>query len=320
MNEPASAPASRVRPGLVVAVAVAVVMLIGIFGLVAVALVGDDGAPSGAGLDRRVDVAAPDTAVVAPAGASDAGGSPSSSPGSPESAAPSGDTNTAAVTTPDGGTSDVDAGNAGTTADGDIGDAPASSDGPTPVTTVQAVDELEAPTGSAELPTPAHGPVELPVLVTNPSPPSTYAAVALADLDPADVAELAAWSVSSRRGKHMALDSDGQALDIWTIDEATTGAALDWFADEIADELTDIDTSPVVLLGSPSDRFVGVAGTQFLGRDAGQQGTQVVSGSVLVGVRADGGAVVMAVSRPGRSSDDELAADGELLRAVLAHL
>jgi hypothetical protein len=45
-----------------------------------------------------------------------------------------------------------------------------------------------------------------------------------------------------------------------------------------------------------------------------------MSGAIVAGVRADGTAVVLATSRSGSSSPEELAADGGLLTAILAHL
>ena len=75
-----------------------------------------------------------------------------------------------------------------------------------------------------------------------------------------------------------------------------------------------------VRLGAPSNRFLTVLGSQFVATDAEQLVTRTSSGSVVTAARPNGTAVVLAVSRPGRSSDEELAADGELLRAILARL
>jgi hypothetical protein len=51
-----------------------------------------------------------------------------------------------------------------------------------------------------------------------------------------------------------------------------------------------------------------------------QRGTSMMSGSIVAAVRPDGTAVVLTTSRSGESSGDELAADAELLEAILAHL
>ncbi len=65
---------------------------------------------------------------------------------------------------------------------------------------------------------------------------------------------------------------------------------------------------------------VTAAGSQFVGTDARPQATTTVSGSAVAAGRADGDAVLIAISRPGTSSVEQLAADGDLLRAILGHL
>ena len=67
--------AGRDSGAVVVAVAVAAAMFVGIVGLVVVAVIGNDDEPSGDGLERSIDVAAPATAQAA---APDAAAAPES--------------------------------------------------------------------------------------------------------------------------------------------------------------------------------------------------------------------------------------------------
>jgi hypothetical protein len=280
---------------LVVAVVVAIAMFVGIVGLVVVALVGLDDEPSGDGLERSVDVAAPVTAQAAAPGA---------------------------AATPDNGSAIEDNAGSVATADGDtFGEVPITTAAPAPVETVQPMTDLEAPAADAELPTAGSDPVEFPALVTTAPPPPTFAAIALADLDPADVPELSGWTVESRGDDHVALTRDGEVLDVFVdVEAGSADEAVEWLLRRADGDLADLTTSPLVRLGSPNDRFGAVIGSQFAATDARQQGTSTVSGSVVAGARPDGTAVVVTVTRPATSSGAQLAADGELLQALLAQL
>lgn len=282
-----TAPGARLRPGFVVVVAVAIVVLLGIVGIVAVALFGGDDEPSGGGIEELVDVEAPATA--------------------PDGAAAT--------------TADVDTDTPGNeTGSGHAGDAPTTSIAPEPVATVEPVSDIEAPPLGETLPTPGSGPVEFPVLVTTPPPPSTFAAVPISELDADEVPELSGWIVTSDGADHVALTRGDEGLDIFSIEAASAQDAIDWFYDRTSGELAAGTASPVVLLGAPNERFVAVAGSQFLASEVDQQGTTTVSGSVIGAAGSDGSAIVLTVSRPESSSAQQLAADGELLRAILAHL
>ena len=162
--------------------------------------------------------------------------------------------------------------------------------------------------------------VEFPALVTTPPPPSTYPAIALADLDPADVPELAGWTVASRRDGHVALTRGDEVVDVLDTSAASAAQALDSLYERLGGDVADLSDSPTIRLGAPSNSFVSVAGSQFVAADAAQHGTTTISGAALAGGRPDGDAVVIAIGRPGTSSVEEQSADGELLRAILAHL
>ena len=156
--------------------------------------------------------------------------------------------------------------------------------------------------------------------VTTPAPPSTYAPVPFDDLGPDAVAELDGWDVSEREADHVVLTNGERVVELFVIDGvATADEALERFYDDVHPEFEELTRSPIERLGAPSGRFVSVAGSQYVATRAGQQGTSTMSGSVVVGVRADGSAVVLTTSRPGSSSAGELAGDGQLLTAILAH-
>ncbi len=218
-----TAPSSRIRPGLIVAVAVAAVMFLGIVGLVSVAVFGDDSAPSGAGLERQVDVGQPATV--------------------PERLTAETSEVAAAAAEAGGGDADADA-------DADAGDAPPTTLAPSPVTTVPAINEIEAPAPDQELPASGGAPVELPVLVTIPPPPSTFPAVPLAELDASDVAELRGWTLVSQDDGHVAFERDDQIVDIVLADASSAGDALDWFYDRVGADVADLSESPTVRLGA----------------------------------------------------------------------
>jgi hypothetical protein len=290
-----SAPGPRLRRGFVVAVVVAVAMFVGIIGLVVVAVVGLDDEPSGDGLERSIDVAAPATAqAVAP---------------------------DAAATAASASAVDDTAGTGAAATDRDAFGEVTTTAAPAPVETVQPVTDLEAPDTDVELPTAGSDPTEFPALVTTAPPPPTFAAVPVAELGPDDVPELSGWTVDSRGDDHLALTREGEVIDVFVdVEAGTADEAVEWLLRRADGDLADLTTSPHVLLGSPNDRFRTVVGSQFAASDARQHGTSTVSGSVVAGARPDGTAVVVAVTRPSTSSGAELRADGELLQAILAHL
>jgi hypothetical protein len=286
-----TAPRSRLRPGLVVALAVAVVMVVGIGGLLAVALFGDDDEPTGAGLEEQIDVAAPATAIAAQDAAE--GGSAPGEPG-------------------DADTSDTE--------DDNFGDSPSTAAAAAAVATIEPVNELALPSSDATLPTPGSAPAQFPSLVTTPAPPSTYAAIPLAELSAATVPALAGWARQSGADEHVSFTDGGEVVDIFTVAAADAATALDWLYDRAGGDVARMASPEPVRLGAPSNRFLTVLGSQFVATDAEQLATTTISGSVVTAARLDGSAVVLAVSRPGTSSAEELTADGELLRAILAHL
>jgi len=303
---PAPAPGNRVRPRLVVALAVAAFLLFGIVGLVGAALLGNaDDDPTGDALGPVVNVDEPATAPSASGGAlapesatSDAGGRPE--PTGPESSEPD--------------ATEQEAG------DDFSGEVPTTAGTVPPLETAVAVDEIDAPDDS-DLPEPGSAPVELPVQVTTPAPPSTYSAVPFAEFDVSDVPELAGWTVSDRSADHLLLSDEDQVIEVFVIDGvATADEALDQFYDDVKPDLEELNRSPVTRLGAPSSRFVSVAGAEYVATSAGQQGSSTMTGAIVAGVRADGTAVIITSSRAGTSSEAELAHDAELLRATLAHL
>ena len=315
---PPRAPGNRVPAGFVIAIVVAVLMLLGTAGLVAAALLGDGGEPTGAGLGPQVDVDAPATA---PPGDD---GSAATAPDTTAAAADSGD-DAGAASAADASESAVDAAGAS----GDDAESPASgdddfSDDPSEslpsITTLPGVGEIEPP-ASDDLPEPADGPVVLPVQVTTPAPPSTFPAVPLGDVGPGSVAALDGWSEHDRSADHIAFTRDDEMVEVFVIDGVVTAdAALETFYDDVRPELEELSKSPITRLGAPSARFVSVVGSEYVATTARQQGTSTMSGSIVAAVRPDGSSVVLATSRSGESSRAELAADAQLLTALLAHL
>lgn len=303
---PPAAPGNRIRPGLVVAIAVAALMLFGIVGLVGAALLGDDDEPTGDALDPVVNVDEPATAPPATGG----------------NAASSGVGDDTAASVPGGsdasdGTDQQDS----TGADDDFsGEAPTTADTVAPIETVVAVNEIEEPDEN-DLPEPGSVPAELPVQVTTPSPPSTFPAVQFGELDPSAVPELADWTVSDRTDDHLTLTDGDRLIEVFVVDDvATADEALEQFYDDVKPNLEELTRSPITRLGAPSSRFVSVAGSEYVATSAGQQGSSTMTGAIVAGARPDGTAFVITSSRPGTSSPDELANDANLLRAILAHL
>ena len=138
-------PRARLRPGLVVALVVATVIVVGIAGLFAVALFGDDDEPTGAGLEQQVDVAAPATASAAER-TGEGGSSPTDDGGSS-----TGEPGVAAAT--------------GTTATGrrHLGDAPSTTAAAAAFVTVEPVNELATPPSDADAPDARYGAGAVPV-------------------------------------------------------------------------------------------------------------------------------------------------------------
>jgi hypothetical protein len=291
---PPRAPANRVRPGFIVAIAVAVLMALGIGGLIAAALLGNDDLElTGDRLRPTVNVGAPATAPAADA-AADAADDEAASSASP-------------ATTPVGG-------------DDFSGESPSTAATLPPMTTVRPVDDIEAPPAD-DLPLPASGPVELPVLVTNPAPPSTHPAVPVDEFDPGGVPGLDGWIVADRERDLVSLTNGDVVIEILTMDDVVNADdALEQFYDRVGSDLEEMERSPITRLGAPSSRFESVAGSEYVATMAGQQGTSVMTGAIVAGVRADGTGIVVTSSRSGPSSPDELVADALLLNAILARL
>lgn len=305
-GSPSPAPGNRVPPRLIVAIAVAVLMALGIGGLIAAAVLGDDGEPTGDGLRPSVNVDEPATAPAVDA----SGGS-----GLPDDAANDGasGTDTAAAAT---------AGPAATAAGGDdfSGESPTTATSLPAMTTAVAVADIEA-ADEDDLPPPGSEPVELPALVTTPAPPSTYAAIGLGEFGPGAMPALDGWTVAERSDDHLSMTDGDQVVEIFLSGGADSADdAMANFYDEVRPELEEMAPSPITRLGSPSSRFESVAGSEYVATTAGQQGTSVMTGAIVAGVRTDGSSVVITSSRAGRSSAEQLAADGDLLRAILARL
>jgi hypothetical protein len=155
--------------------------------------------------------------------------------------------------------------------------------------------------------------------LTTPQPPSTFAAVPLAGLPAATVPGLDGWTVASIDAHVGYVDGD-ETVDVFAVDATDAAVALDWFYERAGRATSDVRNPAPVRLGAPGSRFLTVLDSQFVATDAEQLATTTISGSVIAAARRDGSAVVIAISRPGTSSTEELAADGVLPRAILAHL
>jgi hypothetical protein len=298
-----AAPSNRVAPRVVVAVVVAALALLGLGGLVAVAIWGGD-EPTGAGLEPGVDVEAPDTAPDTPASQpSGAGDAPPPPPGAQPS--DSGDSAPPVDSSPPGGD--------------DVAVATPGS-GPAQEGAV-ALDSLLGTSSELELPPPPSAPVEIPDLVTTPPPASTVAAVPLPSLGPDDVAVLAGWEVDERRTDYLRLIDGGRVAEVFLRPGASSAdEVLTAFFDEVRADADDVTESARTRLAAPSARYVSVVGAQYEVVDAAQQGTRTLTGSAIAGAGADTGAVVITVTRRGPSSRGDQVADGELLRILLAYV
>lgn len=275
-------PPGRVRPRRLIAVAIAAVLLAGIAGLVATALVGEDGSPSSDRLEQPLDLDGPAVATRL-----DASG--------PDTLAPA-----AAPPTPRGS----------------IGDEPGGDEGVAPVASIVS------PSDEAELPPLASAPVELPDVVAPPPVASVLAASPVDELTPDSVGALAGWDVVDRQGGYVAFSDGAVVVEVFAVAESSPAAAGTVLADFLdgrladADQLAISDSAPQAAARSD---FVSVAGAEYVAVTAGQQGTRTMSGAALAAVGSDS-AVVATTSREGRASAAELAADAELLQSVLAHV
>lgn len=284
-----SPPSGRLNPRVAVAVVIALLMVAGILGLVAASVFGSGGdEPTGVGLGPTVNVDRPVT--ISNAGSSGEGASNGSGPGNGS-----------------GG------GNGG-------GDGAAPVDGATttaPLVTVVAVDAVSVPDADLdELPTPGSVPVEFPAVVSAPAPPSTLAAVALDALTTGDVAALDGWSVDEQSAGHLVLSDGARVVDISMVAGTDADALITDFYRRLDGQ--DIERAPTTRLSTPSTRFTSAAGSQFTATRTDQRATTTLTGSVVAATDPDGNGVVLTALRDGSATPEQLAADGELLRQLLA--
>jgi hypothetical protein len=301
-----------VSSGYLIAIVIAVLMLLGIVGLVAAAVLGDDDEPTGAGLRPQVNVDAPATAPPGDESDETADTAPAESD-EVEAATESTDSDASATAaaSPDDAAVPPDG-------DDDFSDDPDVS--LPSLTTLPGVNELDQP-DDGELPEPGDEPVILPVQVTTPPAPSTFPAVPFEQIGSSAISALEGWSEHDRSRDHVSFTRDDEMVEMFVVGGvATADDALDTFYDDVRPELEELTRSPIARLGAPSARFLSVAGSEYVATTARQQGTSTMSGSIVAAVRPDGSAVVLTTSRSGESSPAELAADADLLGAILAHL
>ena len=280
-DQPAGTRPNRVRPRLVVALAVAAVVAAGIVGVLLAALTGGGSDTTGAGLGPTVDVEHPAAITTAPAIAGDVGAA---------------------------GTAGPDTG-----VGGEIATTTST------LVTIGGIDATEVPV-TADLPMPSD-PVVLPTFVTVPAPPSTLAAVPFDEFDPAAVPGLDGWTVSAHTDDRLTLVDGTRVVEVLRLPSATSaGDAIDQLFDRLTGDFQDLSSTPPQRLSAPTTRFTYVSGSQFTATRVSQQRTIPVTGSVIAGVGPDGNAVVVAALRDGTASADDLAADGAVANAVLAAL
>jgi hypothetical protein len=302
---------NRITPRVVIAVAIAALLFVGIAGLIGAAVIGDDGPTTGAGLEPPVDVAVPAAPSESPAPqepgpgavpAPPAGAMPEADPSDsgpdasgPADSAAGGDDFQAAP--PDGGS--------------DQSDGASDASEPAPAVPVASIEPL----GTDEVPALPDEPVELPSMVAPPVPTPTVAPRPLAELS------LPGWDLVTSDDGYVELSDGNQVIEVFVVDPAPDAAtALDRFLADRDDDFADFTTSPTDRLGAPASRWVSVSGAEYTGTRAGQQGTVTVTGSVVAGVDADGATVVIVSSRDGIASAAERSADGALVNALLAQL
>jgi hypothetical protein len=302
-----------VSSGYVIAIVTAVLMLLGIVGLVAAAVLGDDDEPTGAGLGPQVNVDAPATAPSGDQSDETADTAPAESD-AVEPATVSTDSGASATA----GASPADDAAVPPDGDDDFSDDPDVS--LPSLTTLPGIDELDQP-DDGELPEPGDEPVILPVQVTTPAAPSTFPAVPFEQIGSSAVSALEGWTEHDRSPDHVAFTRDDEMVEMFAVGGvATADDALETFYEDVRPELEELTRSPIARLGAPSSRFLSVAGSEYVATTARQQGTSTMSGSIIAAVRPDGTSVVLTTSRSGASSAGELADDAELLGAVLAQL
>lgn len=280
----------RVRPRRVIAIVVAAVMLAGIGGLVAAALLGDDDSPSSDRLQQPLDLDGPAVATNTDDSAT-----------APDTAA--------SAAAPPPPMSPSNAGGAG-------GDEPAADDGVAPVASIVS------PTDDADLPPLASAPIELPELVPPPPVASVVAALPLGELTVDSIDVLAGWSVVDRQDGYVAFSDGTVVVEVFTVADPSATDAGTVLTTFLADQLSDAErltVSDTAAQGAARSEFVSVAGAEYVAVTAGQQGTRTMSGAAVAAV-GPGSAVVVTSSREGRASTVDLAGDAELLQAVLAHV
>ncbi|CAN5549340.1 hypothetical protein BH24ACT5_BH24ACT5_05260 [soil metagenome] len=283
-----SPPPGRVNPRLAVAVVIALLVLAGIIGLAAASIFGSGGdEPSGVGLGPTVNVDRPVTIPGAGAG---------SRPDAPNGSGSNGDNGSG----DDNGAAPVDG--ATTTA---------------PLITVVAVDAVSNPDADPdELPTPGSVPVEFPALVTAPGPPSTLAGVALDALSTDDVPALAGWSVEEQSADHVVLSNGALVVEMSAVTGRDADAVIADFYRSLDGQ--DVERTPNTRLSTPSTRFTSAAGSQFTATRTDPRGTTTLTGSVIAATDRDGNGVLLTALRDGSATPEQLAADGETLRQLLA--
>lgn len=286
----------RVRPRLVVAIVVAAVMLAGIAGLVVAAVAGNDDSPSSDRLEAPLDIDEPAVAT-----------------GSPDA--------------PTMGTVVVEAAPRppsplnGSTGDEPAGDEPVGDEG-----VAVPVDSIDSPTDEAELPALGSTPVELPDLVPPPPAVTTADASSIGELSPASIDALAGWDVVEQRADYAAFTDGTVIVELFAIDVAAdaspadAGIVLARFLDDQMSGAERVTVSEAAPLGASRPEYTSVAGAEYVAVAASQQGTRTLSGAAVAAMAGPDAAVVVTTSREGRASAGELAADAELIQAVLAHV
>ena len=171
------------------------------------------------------------------------------------------------------------------------------------------------PVGTDDAPALPDAPVELPSMVTVRPPSSTVAPRPLSELT------LDGWDIVTSRDDYLELSDGSQVIEVFVVDPAADAAtALDTFLSDRRDDFADFTSSPTDRLGAPASRWMSVAGAEYSGTRASQQGTITVTGSVVAGVDAEGATVVIVSSRNGVATDAERSADGILVNELLAQL
>lgn len=281
----------RVHPRRVIAIVVAAVMLAGIGGLLAAALLGDDDAPSSDRLQQPLDLDGPAVAT-----------NTADSAAAPDTAAPA-----AAPPPPIA---------SGSGADEPSGDEPSGDDAVAPVASIVS------PTDDADLPPLAGAPVELPELVPPPPVASVVAALPIGELTVDSIDVLSGWTVVDHQDDYVAFSDGTVVVEVFTVADPSATDAGTVLTTFLTDQLSDAERltiSDAASQGAARSEFASVAGAEYVAVTTGQQGTRTMSGAAVAAV-GPGSAVVVTSSREGRASTADLAGDAELLQAVLAHV